>query len=270
MAKYITTQDIWNILGEDAYVKVRSEIIGTGSGTYQTFSLAKDNLISASTILYSNGTTVSNYTTDLDDGKISITTGNSVVYTADYDYGTLPDSTIATLIEQAEAELEYRTGRNFNLTTTSEYLDVELDSDYQIQKTFWLSQYPVTSLIALSANTATSINGTPTWSSRTEGLGADFLLEGDAENRFITFIDNFPNEGKKRLKATYSYGFSSSAIPYPVKELATLLTQKRLINSGIYRSVVKGDNVQAAQLAELDNRIKQLYYQLAKQSIDKI
>jgi hypothetical protein len=265
---YNTSQELWKSLGESAYTKVRGEAIGTGSGSAQTFSLAHENVISGSATIYVNGVaTTTGLSFDLDDGDLTFATAGTGSYTADYDYGKLPDSQIQSVLGQAEEELEARTGRKFNILTTSEYLDVELDSEGYTQKTFWLSNYPVLST-SVSTNAAGSLTDAPDWKGLTEGLGNDFLLEGDTENRMITFIDNFPLSGKKRIKVDYTHGYST--IPDLVKELEILLAQKKMINSGIYRSVVQGDNFSEAQLTQLDGRIQQLQSLLRKQNIEKI
>lgn len=265
MGKYATTQSLWDSFGEAAYTKVRSETIGTGSGALQTFSFDRDKLISGSTAIYSAGTAISSslYTLNLDDGTVSLTAGTGVAYSADYNYGSLPDSHVQGLLDQADEELELVTGRMFNVNTTSEYLDVEYK-----QETFWLSHYPVTSIISLSSNAAATLQDSPDWENLVEGLGNDFLQEQDSEGRQLTLIDAHPPQGKMRLKCNYVYGYST--IPDLVEELDILLAQRKMLNSGIYKAVVQGDNFTEAELAELNNRIMRLTKLLKKENIDKI
>lgn len=265
MGKYTNVQALWDSFGEAAYTKVRSETIGTGSGSLQTFQFDRDKLISGSTVIYSAGTAISSslYSLNLDDGSVTLTGASSVTYTADYNYGGLPDSHVQGLLDQADEELEAMTGRKFNVNTSSEYIDIETDQDY-----VWLSNYPVTSIIALSSNEATSLQDTPQWVELIEGLGNDYLQEQDAEGRLLTIIDSLPLRGKQRIKCDYVYGYST--IPDLVQELDILLAQRKMLNSGIYKAVVQGDNFTEAELAELNNRIDRLTRLLRKQNIEKI
>ena len=52
----ITPQELWNEMGKDAFVKVRTEIVATGDGTISIFDLDHDNVITGSDILYTDGT----------------------------------------------------------------------------------------------------------------------------------------------------------------------------------------------------------------------
>lgn len=265
MGKYTTVQALWDSFGEGVYTKVRGESIGTGAGGEETFSFDRDKLISGSTVIYSAGTAISSslYSLDLDDGSVTLTTGASTAYTADYNYGTMPDSHMQGILDKADEELETVTGRKFNVNTTSEYIDIEEGQD-----SIWLKHYPVTSITSLSTNTAETLQDSPVWIELVEGLGNDYLQEQDEEKRLLTIIDAFPKYGKQRVKVDYVYGYST--IPDLVEELNILLAQKKMLNSGIYKSVVQGDNFTEAELAELNNRITKLTNLLGKKNVDKI
>jgi len=263
MGKYNSSAEIWKTLGSDTYTKVRSEAVGTLSGS-STLSLEKENIISGSESIYNNGTKLtSGFTINYDDGQVSFTSGTGSI-TADYNYADMPDSQIQSLLNQADEELEMLTGRNFDVTTTSEYVDVE-DS----QKIFWTRQYPVIGITS-SCNTSSEVTDTPSWSASTEGLGNDYLM--DTNDKLIgqlEYIDNGPYRGKKRLKLDYSYGYTT--IPDIVKELNALLTIRKMTNSTIYKAIFKGrDDFSPARLAEIEARIAQLTGMLRKQNISRI
>jgi len=263
MANYITSQDIWKQLGKDAYTKVRTEIVGTGDDSTTVFDLDHDNVISSSETIYTGGTAVtSGISIDYDDGKITFSSApaSGSEITADYDYADLEDSAVQDIINQAEDELENLTGRTFTTTTNStEYLDV-----YTSQSTFYLKNYPVIAINYLSSNTASSVADSPAWSASTEGLGNDYLLYADEGK--IKFIDNFPYSGEKRLKVNYDYGYSS--VPDIVKELTILLATRKMVNSTIYKSIIKGyDNFNPTRLEEIEKRINQLLSILRKQNV---
>ena len=69
----ITPQELWNELGKDAFDKIRGEAVATGNGVISEWDLVKDNVITSSDTLYTDGNvvTTSAYTIDLDDGKIT-------------------------------------------------------------------------------------------------------------------------------------------------------------------------------------------------------
>lgn len=204
------------------------------------------------------------FTSGATTGTLTSSTSGEVL-TADYNYADIPDSQVQSLVNEAEQELEYLTGRKFYLQTSSEYLDVELN-----QTRFWLTNYPLLTMSSLSANTASSVADTPAWSASTEGLGNDYLMDSlDKEVGTFEYIDNKPLSGQKRLYAIYSHGYST--IPNIVKELAILLTMRKMINSAVYRAIFKGrDNFSPARLEEIENRINQLTGMLRKQNISKI
>jgi len=263
MANYITSQDIWKQLGKDAYTKVRTEIVGTGDGSTTVFDLDHDNIISASETIYTGGTAVtSGVSINYDEGKITFSSApiSGSEITADYNYADLEDSAVQDIINQAEDELEYLTGRTFIKTTNStEYLDV-----YTSQSTFYLKNYPILSINYLSSNTASSLADAPAWVSRTEGLGNDYLLYSDEGK--IQFIDNLPLAGEKRIKINYDYGYET--VPDIVKELTILLATRKMVNSTIYKSIIKGyDNFNPTRLEEIENRINQLISILRKQNV---
>ena len=266
---YCSSSEIWKYLGKDAYTKVRDEIVGTSSTTASTnYDLDHDNVITSSVILYTDSSilTSSAYTLNLDDGKIIGLTGASSgsVLTADYDYADVPDSIISQMIDNSDDLIESETGRIFDSTSTTEYLNVESG-----QKVFFLKSYPILSLTSVERNISTQTNA-PDWETLSAGLGEDYLTSSaDNDIGRIRFIDNFPYSGQDNLKVTYSYGYSST--PNLVKELSILLTLRQLANSSVYKSIVKGyDNFTPVRLNEIENRIEELKRILKKQSIELV
>lgn len=268
VSKYGTSLDLWKNLGEDAYTKVIGEIAGTGTGVATSFSLDNDNLVSGSATVYSGGSVVPGvgYTLDLDNGIINFTSapGSGSEVTCDYFHTGVPDSIIQTILERADDELEKKTGRSYDLQTSSEYLDVEQD-----QKVFFLSNIPVISMVSLSANTADSVIDTPSWSASTEGLGNDYLLD-KAEGK-IEYIDNAPDKGRNRLYATYIHGYSSSDIPGIATDLHRLFANRILAHNTVYQAYVRGrENFAPTQVTELNSRIMELQKLLTKNAFERV
>ncbi len=268
MGNYISSSTLWNYLGKAAFTKIRSEIVGTGNATISAWPLDHDNVITGSETIYTDGTALtSGYSIDLDDGDITaLTAGNDVVVTADYNYGDLPDSIIQDIIDSSEEEVDNLTGRKFVQTTGEvEYLNVDDGQDV-----FFLRYYPIITLSAVSTNTAGAITDTPSWKSLTAGIGNDYIANsGDYEVGRIRFIDNKPLNGLDRLKVTYNHGYV--AVPELIKELTTLLAQRRMVNSAIYKAIFKGqDNFTPVRLAEIETRIRELINLFKKNNIELI
>jgi hypothetical protein len=257
MGRYTTTKEVWRNLGVDAYTKVRDEAVGnSGSASY---SLDYQNVISGSETITPTG---SGYSINYDDGTISYTASTTQSVIASYDYGDIPDSEMQLLVNEAESELDMLTGRTFTLATGTEYIDVNN------QTTFFTKNYPVIG-ITVSAN-INGITDSPSWSTSTEGIGNDYLM--DDNDKLIgkfEYIDNPPLNGQKMLKVVYSYGYAT--IPNTVRELANLLTLRKMINSSVYKAIIKGrDNFTPVRLQEIENRINQIAAGLRKQNISRI
>jgi len=264
---FITPLELWKSLGKDAFTKVRAETVGTGNGVTTSFSLDHDNVVSGSDTLYTDGTSVSSYTIDLDDGEITgLTASTNSVITADYHYADIPDSHVQDILERADAELTKSTGRTFATASTTEYIDVE----DRTADEYFLLNYPVITISSLQVNTNSSEGDTPGWSSSTQGLGNDFIANSeDLKIGRFRWIDNYPpSKGKDRIKVTYIHGYATT--PVLVQELATLLATKQMINSTIYQSIFKGrDAFSPVRLEEIENRIKELTRTLKKINIER-
>jgi len=262
-----TTQNIFDNLGSDAFTKVRGEAAGTGDGSETVFSLDNDNLISASTAVYTDGSVVTSsaYTIDLDDGKVTFNTAPLAdeVVTVDYNFSDYKDSWVSTILDQANGELLNATGRLFTATTGSvEQLDVE-----EGQTVFHLKHYPITAITELAVNTASSVTDTASYQVLTEGLGGDFIVDTDSSQ--IRFIDNLPPTGEWRVKATYNHGYTT--IPSQAEELELLMATRKMVNSNVYKTIIKGrDGSTPIRLDEIETRIMELTNQLGKQSISSI
>ena len=262
---YSNPDEIWKNLGKDAYTKVRSEVVGTGTGS--SWELDHDNIITSSTIFYTNSgiVTSSAYTIDLDDGTITYTSSAALTLSADYDYGDLPNSIITQMISSSDSLIDLETGRNFtNQTGNVEYLNSEYG-----QKVFYLKNYPVNTLSSVEINTV-GVTAVPTWSTSTAGLGYDYLANSDDLSiGRIRFIDNNPLEGEDSLRITYDAGYTTT--PPLVNELSILLTMRNMANSAIYKSIFKGnDNFTPVRLAEIESRIEELKRILKKNSTSLI
>ena len=266
----INPQELWNELGKDAFVKVRTEIVGTGNGVTSAFSLDHDNVITSSDTLYTDGNAVStaSYTLNLDDGEITgfaVPTGS--VLTADYNYGDLDNTTVQSILNKIDADIENKTGRTFAETTgTIEYIDVETgDTD------FFLKNFPVITLSEVAIN-QNAVTDEPDWEVLTAGLGNDYLANSQnlIDGR-IRIIDNQPSEGSDRIKVTYNHGYATADMPEIVKELVILKAQWRMAKSAIYKAIFKGfDNFTPVKLAELKADIQDIEERLKNNNYDRI
>lgn len=265
MVKYINPQDIWDYLGKDAFTKVRSETVGTGNDTLTAFSVPNDNLISTSVTTYTDSTAVSSgVTIDYDDGEVTFDSAptSGVVVSIDYNYADMQDSAVKSLIDQAEEELETMTGRTFESSSATEYLDVRFRQDE-----FFLKNYPVLGITSIARNTAGTEADTPAWETLSQGLGSDYLVESSSGQ--VSFIDNKPYDGKRRIEAVYDYGFSTP--PDLAKELDILLCVKRMVNSAVYKSISEGNNsLSGIDIERVDSRIKEINLLLRKQNLEVV
>ena len=266
----ITPQELYNELGKDSFDKIRAEALGTGNGVISSWSLSKDNIITGSDTLYTDGNVVStgSYTIDLDDGEITgLVVPTGVAITADYNRADLDNTTTQSILDKIDADIENQTGRTFTKTTgTIEYVTVERgDTD------FFLKNFPVITCSEVAINQA-SITDTPDWLVLIEGLGNDYLANSqDREDGRIRIIDNKPIAGDDRIRVTYDHGYATADIPELVKELAILKAQWRMSKSSIYKAIFKGfDNFTPVKLAELKEDIRRITDELMKVSIDRI
>ncbi len=266
----INPQELWNEMGKDAFVKIRDETVGTGNGVISAFSLGHDNVITGSDTLYTDGTAVptASYTLNLDDGEITsfvVPTGN--VLTADYNYGDIDNTTIQSILDKTDADIENKTGRTFaQATGTIEFIDVETgDTD------FFLKEFPIITLSEVAIN-QNAVTDAPEWKVLTEGLGNDYLANSqDLADGRIRIIDNQPTEGPDRIRVTYNHGYATADIPEEIKELAILKAQWRMSKSAIYKAIFKGfDNFTPVKLAELKADIIDLENRLRRNRYDRI
>jgi hypothetical protein len=176
------------------------------------------------------------------------------------------NTTIQSLLDRADDELEELTGRTFGLTTGS----TEYHTVGEVKEVFFTKNFPIVTLSAVARNTAGADTDAPVWQTLSEGLGEDYIANTeDLTLGRIKFIDKKPYEGVDRLKIVYNYGYAST--PELVKELAILLATRKMVNSTVYKSIIKGyDNFTPIRLEEIENRIKELIRVLGKQSIESI
>jgi hypothetical protein len=128
---------------------------------------------------------------------------------------------VTTWITEASKELEIISGNVFASTVVS-----SLYMDYDGSEIIRLPQYPIISVQKVEYN-----NNGPTMASDyvtlTEGFGNDYLLYSDEGE--LELINGPKTPGKKRLRLSYTYGYTST--PAEIQRLATLLASKRVILS---------------------------------------
>ena len=217
-------------------------------------------------------------------------------------YESLEDATstdisarrIVNAILEAEAEIDAKTGIKFASTTiTQEIYDWNQYTTWQSpEQTEWmgtiggrndymskffrdrlkLNNRPIISITTLQRNTAGE-NATDSWETLTEqtGSGGDYALtEISKSSGFVDFVKNTPRAGKRSVRITYKYGYSST--PKNVQRLTTLIAVKDILMSKITRSffdsphgislrgiMIDRSNAQESYMRIVDNEIKRLW-----------
>ena len=105
---------------------------------------------------------------------------------------------------------------------------------------FKLNKAPILSITTLQRNNA-GPSATDDWETLTQQTGSsgDFLV--DLDTGLITFVDQVPAFGQRKLRVTYNYGYST--VPKVVERLCILLSIKDVLMS-------KG---QSSQFDSIDN-----------------
>lgn len=207
---------------------------------------------------------------DTHTANITLTT---VVDSADVTYCTLQDvydelgdkttsdisySRVRKAILRAESEIEERIGTKFKSTTvTNEIYDFDQYTSYKsaeqlrtystdmvvgsrndymntnLNDKIQLNNAPILTITSLYKNNAGK-SQTDNWELLTEQTGSsgDFIVNKDTGH--ITFINNMPSIGMRRIKTTYTYGYSS--IPKIVEKLCILLTVRDILVSKAHSS----------------------------------
>lgn len=162
-------------------------------------------------------------------------------------------SRVRKAILRAESEIEQRSNTKFKSTT---FTDKEYDfnqyttykspeqligrntsiltgnrNDYQnsfFNDKLKLGIRPILTITSLETNSA-SLNGTDNWTTLTEqtGSGGDFII-GLTEGE-ITFLNNVPALGKRKVRISGTYGYST--VPGVVERLTILLAIKSILTS---------------------------------------
>lgn len=135
-------------------------------------------------------------------------------------------NTVKKWIEDADSEIELRTGKVWaSQTTTSSLLDYD-GSGY-----LKLPHSPVISVSNLWYEDQGLGADSENWTALTEGRTNDFILYVmDSE---IEFISTVP-AGKQNICITYTYGYANT--PAYITRLATLIVAKRVIMATINKS----------------------------------
>src|SRR3990167_11535251 len=201
---------------------------------------------------------------------------------------------IVNTIQEAEREIEERTGMKFASTTVTQeiydynqyttwkspeslefYGGMSGRNDYfnvSVRDRIQLRNRPIISITTLQRNTAGE-NATDSWETLTEqtGSGGDYALtEISKSSGFVDFVKNTPRAGKRSVRITYKYGYSST--PKNVQRLTTLIAVKDILMSKITRSffdsphgislrgiMIDRSNAQESYMRIVDNEIKRLW-----------
>lgn len=191
-------------------------------------------------------------------------------------------------IQRAEARIEERTQTKFRSVTITEYQDFNqytgVKSPEQLsyigytgRRDYWNINYnnkfklnycPVISITSLYKNTAAA-SLTDSWTLLTEQSGSGGDFEVDLPTGWITFILNVPRYGKRAIKVTYTYGYSST--PKNVSRLAIMLAIEDLIRNRAGSSqFINSQNITMGELS-ISNTSGQAvtYLSMLKKDIDE-
>jgi hypothetical protein len=206
-----------------------------------------------------------------DDGYITLGTGGLATCSgkyvwADYNFASIPNTQMVSLISASDREIERMTGRNWNSNSSQvDYLSV---NDYETE--FYLSKYPILSISTLKVN-QNDVTTTASWLTLTAGIGKDYLFndEDKAIGR-IRFINNLPSAGTDRVEATYDWGYTSS--PQEIKTLSILYTVKQLVANPVFaRQLMEGrDNFIPIRTDIIDAVINDKLMSMKKQNFRMI
>lgn len=169
---------------------------------------------------------------------------------------TFSSSTTPTLgqvnnwIEEESRVVELRTGMVFGSTlSSSTYMD------YDGADIFRFPQSPVLSVTKVEYNVFS--NGlTPSWVTLEEGFDKNYLVyEDEGEIEFISGSNAThkikPKAGKKRLRLTYSYGYSTT--PLEIQRITTKAVAMRVIESLLNTQAnTQGGNIQVGTISVTD------------------
>ena len=249
---YIEPIDVLKWL--NAVTLVRGETLGIGNSNTSTYTLQNRYVIQNSVSIYygdsyPNDITLldsNNYSIDYDSGTITLNpTGQSLVdgktIFADYSYAPIPNSTIADLISKNQDELERLTGRRWETTSITVYLD------YNGEDYIQLPYYPIQTITSIQYN-ENELGTSPSWKNlEGNGLDKDWYIKTTPASHdkdmslgkiWLTGKTEIP-EGKARIKVDYTYGYST--IPDSVKRLLILMTIRDImINPVLAGSLVGG------------------------------
>lgn len=261
---YSSTKELWD------YFRLQTEVVGesagTGDGSTKVFDLDQKYIISDSSTVYSAGTTItSGFTMLLDRGKLSFSAApTGSVMTTDYDYAPIKDSVTVDYIQKADREIERKTGRDFDLATTTEY-----QSSHIGQKIYFTDEYPINTI-------TTSINGAQenqpeNWNTLSSGYDGDYLLSAyDKTIGRIRFMElgTSPHltEGADNIRFSYSHGYSSGSIPEEVNELSILISMRQMLTSTVGKNIIEGKEITQTELDRINIRIDDLIMNLKRQN----
>lgn len=237
---YSTPKDVWDWLNDGTEVK--NEVVTTsGDGSRTNYDLTNSSIISGSeTVLFgadyvtdSSVLTSSQYSLSYPRGHLILTAAGATTVSGsqvmiDYEYSSIDDNKVIQLISGADREVERRTGRVWSSQSTSEFITVTDENNWE----YFTRHYPHIAVDSVAENTA-GITDTPVWVTRSAGGGNDYLTtDRDKSLGRIRYIDNLPAEGIDKLRINYQYGYAT--VPQEIKRLSVLFTVKELIMNPVF------------------------------------
>ena len=136
------------------------------------------------------------------------------------------------ILTRVKDRIDQQTGRAWSSATTSEYHDVRSAYDesetyfphHNIQRSFFLKNYPVISVQSVQENVA-GLTG-ESWTTRSSGYAGDYLFR--AAEGIIEFHKTFPSAGRRNLKVIYTFGVDT--IPADIKYASELYAASEMMD----------------------------------------
>lgn len=203
-------------------------------------------------------------------------------------------SRLRKIILRSEAEIDARCGTSFKSNTvTNEYHDFDQYTSYRSPEQlrtystdylvgtrndfrsttyndkFRLDHYPVIAITSLYRN-ANGNSSSDSWTLLTEqtGSGGDFIV--DKDTGFVTFVNNYPALGMRKIKVSYTYGITT--VPKTIERLCILLSVRDVLVSKSSESLFDNQSSISIESISISGGISGsvTYYKWLTEEINKL
>lgn len=254
---YTTPLDVWQRAGRNK----RRETTETNVATNDLVEL-QEHVIGGSETVYANGSEISEYEIDTGNSTLVYKGNENVDLRIRYQTAPVPHSTVEDAIEQAMDRIDQDTETKFGGLVR--VTDEVYESGGQTNQTFMLYKVPVREVENVEINTADSHTVKPDWKEadpdnyfRKSSIGLKF--RGGANS-------SSPPNNKESIKTTYTFGYED--VPADIKEVAELITLKKLANSNVSGNTIDGRdnftpdtlNIHDRDIADILQEWRRQYY----------